>query len=1134
MNVFGFCSALCDVLTVPALVCDGEGCILRMNRHARLLLRNYPEAVEGASWAALLFSLRPRHPLQAVPGAGGPSPCVPVQTVGLVRLPGGATGRCRITALRVPGGSARMTLVLLSEPGRAEAPTDPLLLVLDAHDRPAWLSSAARRHFGQTSPPCGPCPPGAAQAGLPELVEAEDEAVRAELRALRAGLVPSVRFRTGQPTGGEAVLWDLALLAGPGVEPMVAAAGRVVPAAAAHPQRPDQEWASTDLEPSDLSRTPPGRMLFRRTLEPGFSVVMLSGDCEAVTGYPARDLLPDGSRPYACIIAAGSRPALAEDLRAATKGHPLSTAYQILTPDGMAKWVHEQGWVARDPNGQPTALEGVITDMSRLTETEDGLRGNRDLYQSLFRAVPAGVIVEGTDGCILDANETACEVLQVPREAMLGREPYSSLWECVDEQERPVALEDLPSVRARLWGESVRGVVLGLRHHTWRDRRWLLLNAEPLPPASPGDRPRAIVAFTDITAQREALRALERSQSLAQRIIDTSPNLIYIHDLQQQRSVYANSQTRPVPEFGPGEPCESGQHHPDAIVDARDRAEIQRQRQRLLTGRSGPYVEFEYRLRSADGRCRLYQTRETVFSTTPDGQARQLVGTAQDVTDRRRAEEAVRRANDTAWALLNAHTDMALLVDAQGRILAANDAVARARGLRKGPELVGSSIADCQGGSAGLQLRLLSEAVATGEPVTHEGEQGGRCLAHRLCPVADDTGRVTQVAVFVQDVTDRKRAEDAARLAAVGQLAAGVVHDFNNLMVAMILAAEVATDLQTAEDGRRLADIVLRSASRGVEIGRSLVAFATPHEPTRVPLSLLAPLRDALATAARHIQKAGVRVVQQYQQRPLVILANSGQLEEVFLNILINACHAMPAGGTIAIEATEHSRDGVDTAVLSISDTGVGIAPEHLPHVFEPFFTTKGRVGESEIAGTGLGLSVAHRIVTAHGGRITAKSEVGRGTTFTIEVPLCPGEEAAPAIADEPAVPTPAAAEPGARILLVEDESDVAAALSRVLERDGHHVVTATSVGGALDALRDEAFDLVVADLMLPGGSGREVIARARALRPAPPVLVITGVAAEGLAHELRALGAAGHLPKPFGSDAFRAAVAGLLGTGEE
>ena len=455
MNVFGFCSALCDVVSAPALVCDGEGYVIRINRHARLLLRSYPEAVEGATWATVLSSLRPQSPLQAVAGATEPSACTPLQTVGLVRSPTGATSPCRITVIPVPGASTRTTIVLLSEPACDEAATDPLLSALAELDRLAWLSSAARGHSGKLSAPCSPCAPGAAETG------------------------------------------------------------RAVPCATTPPQPPDHEPGNTDPEPSDLSYTPPNRMVFRRTIEPGFPIVMLNGDCEAVTGYLARDLLPGGGRSYARLIAAESRPVLAEDLRAALEGRPLSTTYQILTPDGMAKWVHEQGWIARDPEGKPAAIEGIITDMSIPAEAEERIRSSRDLYQSLFRAVPAGVIVEGGDGCIFDANDGACEILQVPRRAMLGREPHSSLWECVDEQERPVAREDLPSVRARLRGESVRGVVLGLRHQTCRDRRWLLLNAEPLPPASPGGRPRAIVAFTDITAQREALRALERSQSLA-------------------------------------------------------------------------------------------------------------------------------------------------------------------------------------------------------------------------------------------------------------------------------------------------------------------------------------------------------------------------------------------------------------------------------------------------------------------------------------------------------------------------------------------------------------------------------------------------------------------------------------------
>jgi CheY-like chemotaxis protein len=256
-------------------------------------------------------------------------------------------------------------------------------------------------------------------------------------------------------------------------------------------------------------------------------------------------------------------------------------------------------------------------------------------------------------------------------------------------------------------------------------------------------------------------------------------------------------------------------------------------------------------------------------------------------------------------------------------------------------------------------------------------------------------------------------------------------------------------------------------------------------------------------------------------------------MEQVFLNLIINACHAMPQGGTLTI-GTEYSsfKPEVGAVVVRVTDTGTGIAPEHLTRIFEPFFTTKGRLGESETPGSGLGLSVSHGLVTAHGGTITVSSELGSGTTFEIRLPLTPAETPAATAADCTTVSLRDVPElKGARVLVAEDETYVLNLLQKLLNPLGCNLTTATTADKAIEALRWQKFDLVLSDLMMPGGGGRAVLEFHRNMGDdAPPVIIMTGRLERVLHDEVIAMGAAQTIEKPFDMDKLLRLLAEVLG----
>jgi signal transduction histidine kinase/putative methionine-R-sulfoxide reductase with GAF domain/ActR/RegA family two-component response regulator len=343
------------------------------------------------------------------------------------------------------------------------------------------------------------------------------------------------------------------------------------------------------------------------------------------------------------------------------------------------------------------------------------------------------------------------------------------------------------------------------------------------------------------------------------------------------------------------------------------------------------------------------------------------------------------------------------------------------------------------------------------------------------------------------DTVQRTQAEliTASKLAAVGTLAAGVAHEFNNLLAGMHGYAELG-QLGTLEEKDEALEIVRRTCQRGVQITRRLLTFARQSNGSRE----LAPIDEiaegALQLISWDLARAQLTIVRDYHSTTAV-WAESGQIMQVVLNLLSNARDATPAGGTVTI-TTRDSRDWVE---LTVADTGAGIAEAIRERIFEPFVTTKGALGGSAVAGTGLGLSVSYGIMQAHNGRLLVESAVGIGSSFTIRLPrhfeIFP---AAPLATPPPTEHLPL------HILVVDDEVPVRTVVAQILTRAGHII---TQAGDGLDALAQsghERWDLIISDVTMPGLDGPNLIRQLRERGIATPVILMTGrVDSAGLAH---------------------------------
>ncbi|HEX6852162.1 MAG TPA: ATP-binding protein [Candidatus Polarisedimenticolaceae bacterium] len=339
-----------------------------------------------------------------------------------------------------------------------------------------------------------------------------------------------------------------------------------------------------------------------------------------------------------------------------------------------------------------------------------------------------------------------------------------------------------------------------------------------------------------------------------------------------------------------------------------------------------------------------------------------------------------------------------------------------------------------------------------------------------------------------RDVQERFR--QAQKMEAIGQLAGGVAHDFNNLLVVIQGRVEMLRrhrDLPPAL--RDSCDEITRAAERASGLTRQLLLFSRRQVMQLRDVDLNAVVADT-TKLLRRILGEDIELHVRCAEEKLPIHADPGMIEQVLLNLAVNARDAMPGGGSLVVATSPAERDGRAFVRLDVTDDGAGIPPEIVPRIFEPFFTTK-EVGK----GTGLGLATVFGIVEEHGGRIDVDSAVGRGTTFRVSIPRHEHAEAT-------APPAPPSAPRGGSetLLLVEDEPSVRAMIVDVLSPLGYRVLQASNGVEALDLAQahEGAIDLVVTDLVMPGGvTGLELGRRLAASRPTTRIVYTSGYSAE-------------------------------------
>jgi len=539
----------------------------------------------------------------------------------------------------------------------------------------------------------------------------------------------------------------------------------------------------------------------------------------------------------------------------------------------------------------------------------------------------------------------------------------------------------------------------------------------------------------------------------------------------------------------------------------------------LRSALESPSLPIVARHRLKDGTLRDVEIYNGPFSV---GARRLIYALIHDITERRRTEATLRLQS----AALNAAANATVITDRQGTIVWLNPAFTSLTGygaleaIGHNPrELLKSGVHDADF-YANLWQTILSGRIWEGEITNRRKDGTLYCELQTITPVIGAAGEITHFIAIKRDLTAQKALESqflqSQKMEVIGRLAGGIAHDFNNLLTVINMTAEFGAEALHAGDPLR-ADFaqIYAAGQRAAALTRQLLAFSRRQILTPEVLNV-GTLIEGMARMLERLIGEDIRLMVSSSPKLRCITADRSQLEQVVMNLAVNARDAMANGGTLTLSARNESVEGVPHVVLAISDTGAGMSEETRQRLFEPFFTTK-EVGK----GTGLGLSTVYGIVKQSGGTIRVDSRLDAGTTFRIAFPAVDDEEC------EKIDGTAAPQRGRETLLLVEDEEPLRRLTTRMLESLGYHVLTSAGGEEAVELLERHAgaIDLMITDVVMRGMNGRELASRAADLYPGMPVIFTSGYTDDEILRHGVLTDPSRFIPKPFTRAALAARV---------
>ncbi|MGO9568035.1 MAG: PAS domain S-box protein [Desulfomonilaceae bacterium] len=781
--------------------------------------------------------------------------------------------------------------------------------------------------------------------------------------------------------------------------------------------------------------------------------------------------------------------------------------YRVKAKSAEWKWIFSRGKVVeRDPDGKPVRMTGTYLDITDRKRTEESLKNLVGFRQTLIDSIPNPVFYKDIKGRYLGCNEAFAALVGLPKEKVVGKSVYeivpkqlADIWRGKDQE-----LFDRPYIQI---------FEFTIPHPDGAERTLVNHKAPFFDPD--GALAGLIGVMVDITDRLRAEEAVRQSEERYRTLVEESFDGIFVQN--GSKIIFANSRLYDMLGYSQGE-LEGLDHwiiyHPEYQEITRVRAVARMRGEEVVP-------QYEVKLQRKDG---------STFDGEISARAVKVKGEpgvqvwVRDVSKRKRSEEVQRRL---ATAVEQA-VEAIVITDTEGNIQYVNPAFEQTSGytqdetLGQNPKLLKSGEHD-RAFYENLWDTITRGQVWTGCFINKRKDGSLYHEDSTISPVRDSRGKIVNYVAVKRDITEHLKLSrqllQAQKMEAIGTLAGGIAHDFNNLLQVTLGFSELLL-AEKREDDPDYADLskILQSARSGAELVQGLLTFSRKVEPKPIPLNLNRRIRQVEKLLRRTIPKI-IDIQMDLSGDLAEIDADPTQMEQLLMNLAVNARDAMPDGGKLIVGTRNVALDEEycrihagakpgEYVLLTVADTGHGMDKATIDHIFEPFYTTKesGR-------GTGLGLATVYGIVNQHRGHITCESELGKGTTFSVYLPAIEsqlepeveGSEAVPAFGTE-------------TVLLVEDEDVVRDLGERILSKGGYKVLTAADGRDACVLFRKKRkqIALIILDLIMPEMGGQECLRELLKIDPQVKVLIASGYSAAASAQGTRESEAKGFVVKPF------------------
>ncbi len=829
---------------------------------------------------------------------------------------------------------------------------------------------------------------------------------------------------------------------------------------------------------------------------------------------------------------------------AVEKQEPFTLDYRAVRSDGKTVWVHNETRSIFNDRGEIAGYIGTIQDITELHHAREEASRALRILQFAIEQIPIPVIIaEAPHVDISHINQAAEDLLAKTPDDVRGipLEEHREFWPTFYPDGTPYRPEDLPLTRAVQRGDVIWNTEIIIRRQD--GDHWVSASAAPLRDEQ-GRIIAGIVAFPDLTERKRAELQLKEAILRQNEAVKAGNVGLWDWNL-VTNSVHYSTEWKAQIGYEDHEINDDFEEwrsriHPDDLEPTVQKV------QHSVEERSQDH-QVEFRFRHKDGSYRWILAKASVLQDDA-GRPVRMLGSHADITERKQAEDALRESEERYRGLFNEALDMIHMVDQDGRIKDANPVELATMGYSR-EEYIGKPIMELIHPDNRVETAGRLKDVLAGREIRRfetalVNKQGEKVFVEANAVPQINDGKVVSARAILRNVTERKLADEeraqleeqfhqAQKLESIGRLAGGVAHDLNNLLAPILGYGEMLLEDAVGVDPRRepLEEIV-EASMRARDLVRQLLAFSRKQALEFKHIEVNTLLKNFEKLLRRTIREDIAIHLNLAEPLPS-IKGDVGQLEQVVMNLTVNAQDAMPDGGTLTIETAlaeldesyAAERQGVvpgSYVMLVVSDSGCGLDADVREHLFEPFFTTK-----EKDKGTGLGLATVYGIVKQHGGNIWAYGEPGMGASFKVYLPIT----TEPADGKEEILRTPSDLFGSETILLVEDSGQLRKLARTILKQRGYTVLVAAGGKEALALLEhhEGPVHMLLTDVVMPDMNGKQLFEQISARYPDIKTLYMSGYTDDVIVHHGVLEEGVHFIQKPFPVNALAIKVRELL-----